>query len=580
MRAVSIPGYKVLFEDCNSSYDEFLENISSDTVIMLLISLNAELNTNEAHIENQERLYNAISFRYTSEQLSLLYKAILKYKTIFDPKYDGTLFGRRYLLSMLLKELKRNNKKSINENEAIHEHNFLLSYLLIVDEVNNKDYELSDVAEKYNFEIMPAMPLLWASNINQYEFNDWTNPAFELFKLLSFCKYSYNNYKVYLKELINKYNFLNISQFLASFNQIVKATLSNQPNEFLQKLYFIVPNEGVEYYHLDSLCINNIKGKTDFSISDLRKFPLYKTEKRGFMVIDENMYMKKIYRGPLFELHKKTNLVNEISFENYKNDISKECFEEILFKGIVSQLSQKQNAVVHFDNNSEDGQPDLYYRYENNVFLVEFKDYLFPESILSANNFGAFKKYINERFLLSDRNKKKGISQLTNSISSILNKKYEFDSNLNERIDKGERIKIYPIICHTEFMFSLPGLNEYLNCLFVEQLKINKCNHLGVHRITVVNLEALFDLALRGKDFTRLLDLMSRYHQFIDTMRQRASSSSSTDDFISSTASFDELYKTKYRNEMIDDGELTDKNRIARMREIIGITQEQIDEIL
>ena len=66
MRRVLIPGYKELFGDTISSYDEILKNISSNTVIMLLISLNAELNTEEPYLVNQKRLIDALTLRYSS----------------------------------------------------------------------------------------------------------------------------------------------------------------------------------------------------------------------------------------------------------------------------------------------------------------------------------------------------------------------------------------------------------------------------------------------------------------------------------------------------------------------------------
>jgi hypothetical protein len=508
----------------------------------------------------------------------MLNNAVINYQK-YDTNYDGTLFARRYLLTMFLKELKRRNHNSINEHEPIHEYNFLLSYLIVIDEIKEVDEALIEIAKKYDFKVMPSMPLLWASHINQYEFNDWINPAFELFKLLSFCKYAYHNYKGHLKELINKYNFKNISELIGSFHQIVKASMHNEPEELLQRLYFIVPNEGLGNNHLDSLCINNICDKEQLSISDLRKFPLFKTEKRGFMVIDETMYMKKIYRGPLFELHKETSLAEIIDFADYKNNVSKKCFEEILFNGIVSQLVQSEDSCVHFDNNDEVGEPDLYYRFKNEIFLVEFKDYLFPDSVLETKNFGNFKKYIEEKFLKS-QNKNKGIAQIINCIESLIKNKYEFDSELSMKIRNGELLKIYPIICHTDFMFSMPGINEYLNCLFGENLKTKKLNHRGIHNITLVNLEVLYDLALRGKDFFTLLAFIKRYYQFVNLMRERSRISKSLEDFAPSTASFDEFYKTKFRNELIDKGELTDEERTSAMWDIIGITQEQIDEIL
>jgi len=223
MKSTLIPGYKDLFDNKDINYDVLLGNISSDTVIMLLISLNAELNTGESHDVNQERLFQAVTFRCTAEQISDLRARMSNFK-VRTHAYDGTLFGRKYLLSMVLKELERRNENSINELDPIHEYNFLLAYLLTIDEVNQKDHALLDEATRYNLPIMPTMPLIWASNINQYEYNDRTNLAFEFYKLLGLCKYAYDNQKSFLKELINKYNFRNISQFVASFNQVVKAT--------------------------------------------------------------------------------------------------------------------------------------------------------------------------------------------------------------------------------------------------------------------------------------------------------------------------------------------------------------------
>ncbi len=63
-------------------------------------------------------------------------------------------------------------------------------------------------------------------------------------------------------------------------------------------------------------------------------------------------------------------------------------------------------------------------------------------------------------------------------------------------------------------------------------------------------------------------------------MREKASVSFSIDDFVPSTSSFDEWYITRFRSEMIDKRELTNKERTSRMSSIIGISQEQLDEIL
>jgi hypothetical protein len=579
MKGALIPGYRDLYGEPMISYEELLKNTSSDSVIMLLIGLNAELNTEETYSENQKRLFEAVTLRFASEQILNLKEVIQKYK-ILAHGYDGTLFSRRYLLSMLLKELQRNNGHSNDEDAQFHEYNFFQAYLLVIDEVHSDDQNVLDSVKNYDLQTMPGMPLLWATNINQYEFNDMARPDFEIFKLLSFFKHSYLNYKPFLKELVNKYGFKNISQLMASLNQIVKATLIYRPDEFLRKLYFLVPKEGIQNNHLDSLCINSNDNECEFSMASLRKFPLYKTQKRGYMVVDESMYTKKIYRGPLFELQKETGLSEEVVFDDYKTELSKKCFEDVLFKGIVSRLAQKESSIIHFDSSSNEAEPDLYYREGSDVFLVEFKDYLFPDNIIKGKSFGAYRKYVEERFLLSSKGKKKGVSQLTNCINNLLDQKYDFDILLNEKIKKGEKVNIHPIICHTDFMFGMPGLNEYLNKLFAKKLKETKCSYSGINSIALLNLDVLFDLALRGGSFMRLLEFINRYFNQMEYFRKTASFSVNSDIFLRSTASFDELYQTQFRNEMIDQGELTNKDRIKQITAIIDITQEQIDEIL
>ena len=63
-------------------------------------------------------------------------------------------------------------------------------------------------------------------------------------------------------------------------------------------------------------------------------------------------------------------------------------------------------------------------------------------------------------------------------------------------------------------------------------------------------------------------------------MRRRYTYTSLLDDFVSSTTSFDEFYQTKFRNEMIDNGELTNTDRTKTMGDIVGISQEELEIIL
>lgn len=578
MRAIMTPGYKSLFGEPSILYDEVLKEVSSQIVIMLLSSLNAELNTPEKNTEKQKRIWQRVSYRFTEEQHRKFKVAFSKYNVLVNG-FDGTLFDRRCLLEMIVKEIRRNN--ICNEiDDPVHEYNFVIAYLLLVDEVRKVDSELLENAKECKDEAMPTLPLLWAGGIRQYEFNHNVNILYELFKLYCFSKYAYDKFRPYLKELINKYSFQNLSQFIGSFNQILKVTLIDNPAEPLRKLVSINPSRSVNDSHLKALCCNSLIGNNKVVLADLRKYPLYETTIRGFMIVDADFFRKKIYRGPLFELQKETELRNMvIRFDDYKTIISKEFFEKIFFRSIVKIMIKSKYEIVHFDDNVS-SKPDLFYRYNKSVLLIEFKDYLFPDKIMAGKEFATFKQYIDERFVLSDREKPKGVKQLVNSIENIYKMNCEFDLLLNDIVKKKQQVKIYPVICHTDFMFSLPGINEYLNVIFGKKLKEKELESNDIRNVTIISLEILFDYSMRGGDFTSLSKLIERYWGIIDNRKKKNRKFGSVDNFLATTASFDELYETKFKQELLNNHQLSKKNRVTQLIEMAGLTQEQLNEIL
>jgi len=199
MKMIMMPGYRSLFGEPTSSYEEILKKVPSEIVIMLLMSLNAELNTTEAHTVKQNRIWQLVSYRFTKGQYQKFEIAFSKYSEKVNG-FDGTLFDRSCLLAMILKELKRNNTCDSELDEPLQEYNFVIAYLLVVDEVRKNDSELLENSKKYKDEVMPTLPLLWAGGIRQYEFNQTVNIAYELFKLNCFSKYAYDRFKPYLKE--------------------------------------------------------------------------------------------------------------------------------------------------------------------------------------------------------------------------------------------------------------------------------------------------------------------------------------------------------------------------------------------
>ncbi len=197
-----------------------------------------------------------------------------------------------------------------------------------------------------------------------------------------------------------------------------------------------------------------------------------------------------------------------------------------------------------------------------------------------GNEFATFKKYIDERFVISDKEKSKGVEQLANNIDSLYKMDYDFDSVLNDMINKKQQVKIFPIICHTDFMFSMPGINEYLNIIFGKKLIEKKIESKYVRNITVINLEVLFDYAMRGKDLVSLSLLIDRYWRIINNRKEKNQRLGSVNNFLATNVSFDELYETKFKQELLNKHHLSKEDKISQLAEMAGLTQEQLSEIL
>jgi len=91
-------------------------------------------------------------------------------------------------------------------------------------------------------------------------------------------------------------------------------------------------------------------------------------------------------------------------------------------------------------------------------------------------------------------------------------------------------------------------------------------------------------LALRGKSFLKLQELIENYHSILNHFRREylrdTGATGAYQIYLPSTASFDEIYQTKFRSSMIDKSELTSDERIKRMTNIIDLNQDQMNEEL
>ncbi len=584
MKLVVVPGYRELFGETKITYEELIKHIPSEIIISVLISLNNELNVPTKEItdsENQKRLRELLSERFTQQQSSYLNNAYYNYGLNTNGTYNAHVFARQYLLVMILKELNNYRDFELEDTTGNDEFNILIAYLLVIDEVNFNNKVLLDEALTHQGDSLLDYRMLWTPSISQYEFNEKTNTVYELFRLIAFSKYTVKYLRGYLKEYLNGFNFKNIAELLCSLYQLSMTTLNYQKDEILKKLNYIKPAEGIDDSHLNLQAINALVGKKLIVLDDLRKKPFYFNKRNGYMFIDEDIYNKKCYKGPFFELYYNTTLKNyntilkrKMTFNEYSTDISLQVLEKNCFQSLCKALQDQKAQVVKFDDNGIDSFPDCYMRNNKSIMLFEFKGYVFPNALSAKPDFDVIKKYIDERFVENENGKAKGVNQLINQISLLAENKFDFDYHYKENFYQ-KRLTIYPIIIHSEFHFSMPGVNSYLNELFQFGLTNELKDRFIIKPLILINLEIIFDFVLTGGNFASLEKLFDRYLKIIDDREKRLRKQPSTDNFFRTKSSFDEIYRSVLLKDL-----KVPKKRNDIIKELIGISQEEIDEVL
>ncbi|MEP7317514.1 MAG: hypothetical protein ABI921_02195 [Panacibacter sp.] len=574
MKQKAIPGYRAMFGEPLQTYEEILHEMPSDVIMSIAAIINNELTAPVEYKSNQQRILNLLCRGFTQKQIELLSYHLNRLTNSGYNENATELFHRRYLIAIILREVKRNafHIKYIPANGK--DFQFLLAYLLIIDEENSKDRIILDESLKKNDEPFIDYRLLWTPNISQFQFNESVSPGFEMFKLFCFLKHALFFWRVYLKKYLNKFDLDTIGKITSSYKEIFNATEHYNPDVDFSKHVDINPKPDANVKHLNSLCINEQTGKNTTTLLDFKKHPLLRTADNKYRVIDANIFYKHIYKGPFFDLLKKTSLNEKIRFNEYSSEVSKKVLEEVCFTSILKTLYEDK-GVIHFDDGSS-SIPDCYYRKNDIIFLIEFKAYILKDEIIESPDFENIKNYIDENFIEKNNGKPKGIGQLINQIENIKNGKYEFDNDLYQ--SGINRYTIYPIICHNDFHFSLPGINEYVNITFRQKLDSDTASIFNIKNVTFINLDWLFDLSLRGGIFTKLAYQIDKYWVILEEKKESFKNRFSSDGFINTKSSFDEIYQSHFIQELSSVKE--DQNTFTILLNNAGITQELLDEIV
>lgn len=575
MEMILIPGFESLLGKSEYTYEEIVKDFPSAELVALVIMLNNELSASYTKEENQQRVRNIISYRFTKKQLELLNKLYADFTVRTLGAYKQTVFGKRYLIAMILKELNRNAKCAFQDTSPQQEYNLLMAYLMVVDEVNSIDSILLKDARTHSADPLFVYRLLWPTQLHQYQFNENPNFPFELFKLFCLLKYTLDNFKPYLKEYLQGLGFPTVGTFLHSSYQVGNVT-TLESDGMMKKLHYIMPTDGTDRRHLEAMSINALMGTGKrISLSDIKRCPLFHVSGKGYLIIDHDILLKKLYKGPLFELHRNTRLRENMTFKSYYTTISKEVVELLCFKSVIESLRTDTHDIIHFDNGA-DGVPDGYRREGDSVFVFECKAATMPDVLPENPNFDDLKTYIDNRLIANDKGKPKGIAQLAQQIGKLLKGEFEFDQQY-WRETRSRTVAIYPILCIDEFYFTLPGVNHYLNEKFQELVAPLRSPNVVIYPVTVINLSLLFEMIFYGGNFAVLEGFIKKYWEMLSERKHLADTYPTHSGlFLKKYASFMEIYHTVLAKEL---GERLEAG-YAKMEAMIPINQSELNEIL
>jgi hypothetical protein len=579
MNTSVVPGYQELFKDRNETYAELVKNLPSEKIIWLCSSLNHELSAPRTSEQNQSHILTAAMSRCTLEDRKRFNSAVSDF-SVRTEKPVKILFGTRYFMEMILTELSNYREIPEYKDEAIHDFNFLKAYLLIVDELNLKDHTHMDFSTLEEGDPLNEYRVLWMPIMTQYEYAEKPSVLFEIYRMICLLKFLTLEYRPYLKEYLGTLNLSSPGALVNSFYQIVTNGLQFNDKSLLGKTTHIKVSSSIDQTHLKGLSVKISPNRKGYSLSDIKKTPLSFDPETGYMVMNYNFAMKKMFRGPFFEIchgtsltegHDYTTEEKQSIFNTYSQKLS-DALEKNYFKPIMQLFERLGADHLHFDDGTKKV-PDCYIRIGNKIFLFEYKAYVFPEQLSIRPNFEKIKSYLDERMVATENGKEKGVGQLIRQIEGLMTRDYKFDQAAYT-IHNKQALEIYPIIVYNDFNFSLPGINNYLNGIFQEKLETIKAFNVGIAPLLMMNLDTLLDLALTDKKLLDLENLFHEYFRYQHHCKQIFSEQHNQMNFFRMHGSLDEFYQN-----YVVEATGSDVDLPANLRKLLELSEIAIDEL-
>lgn len=266
----------------------------------------------------------------------------------------------------------------------------------------------------------------------------------------------------------------------------------------------------VELNYINTLTINSHIStyQEDESFNVLRNHFLFKHNEYRYYILNVNFLIDQFYKAQVFSLK---NYFKEKGVDNdFLSNKAKYFMEERYLPKIISTCFPRYIKFYNENAKNSKGEElcDAYFRDNNNICLIEFKDVLLNAKIKNLQNKKLLYKEFDIKFVKNQKGKSKGITQILNAINDIIKNNVIFDT-----LPESQIVEIYPVIVYTDFTFSVEGLNAIFKERFKKKLENIAAGNYNIHDITFINL-SYFELHedYLSKGILNIFDLINNYH--------------------------------------------------------------------
>lgn len=537
--------YSDIFEDYKEcTLQSILQNTPSSIIITGISIINSCLyyyNNNRNSLDNQKILFNNLISTESEENRILLNNKLQKF---LDRPYNiKSIFLPYHNLQIIEKEL-LNYRFEENISNPIKDEIIILKAILYYN-------EFIDIQEHEKFNSSYVVEIVWNLAYRQYEFNTSKNLYTNLYLFVQFITYLNSNYSEYLKSYFKSVFQIDttLSEYMKKLLLLLKNSLFQQNQTYFNCIFqneVSQVNELLSFFSIDIYSFDKSdyeKKNKSHPFKVLREKPIIKLENGNYVIINWNFVVDKLYNGFIFDFYNLSG-ISEVfnSWTNYKSIIGKNFSERILFKGVLETLfhNDKQiTLITEFEN--PDKKIDFYLRIENTIFLIEFKDYLFPDEKKMSGSKSTIENYLDERLIKNEKDENKGIKQLIEQIKNL-----DTDKNFIIDVNRPDNTHLFiqPIIIYTDNAFSMAGINEYLSNRFIQELGSYQHSFFKVCNLLLISSNYFIDnyyyFETNPKNFRSLI-VSYIYNRIIN--KNRYLQDNNPVNYLKSISSFDVIMK-------------------------------------